>query len=523
MTTPLNEKQQEAFDAIQRGESIFLTGPGGTGKSFLIHHIYEHLQSKSSSKPIGALSDRKQIALTALTGCAALLLHSRAKTLHSWAGIGLGTEPTPILIQKIKTSRKCAIRWIATDILVIDEVSMMTPELFEKLDEIGRAIRRNPHQPFGGLQLVLVGDFFQLPPVIKQDLSGESSVPPGGVFLFESKLWKLMNLKTYELTQIVRQKDEAFQIVLNEARRGELSKKSLRLLATRFGLDHSSLEIRPTMLFTRRAEVDTINMSHLAKLTTERKTYKASTIFVPMEATLGMKETDPLVLKAISKLDNDAPYTPELTVAIGAQVMLLVNKPDLGLANGSRGVVVGYDTLSDGTSQTTLSSSNIPSSSNAAASPEDPTTESTTPLTPSVAVSGATSSNASAVAPANACKKQSASTKLPDSLTVPIVQFRNGVKIAIEHHTWEIPDLPGVGRRQIPIKLAYAITIHKAQGATLDCALIDVGGKTFECGQAYVALSRVKDLESLYIHDLEASAFRAHPKVKEFYSSSSKV
>lgn len=513
-TSPLNPKQQEAFDAIQRGESIFLTGPGGTGKSFLIHYIYEQLQSKSSTKPIGALSERKQISLTALTGCAALLLHPRAKTLHSWAGIGLGIEPTTTLISKIKASRKCAIRWIATDILVIDEVSMMTPELFEKLDAIGRSIRRNPHQPFGGLQLVLVGDFFQLPPVIKQDLSGEPITPPGGVFLFESKLWKLMNLKTYELTQIVRQKDESFQTVLNEARYGEVSKKSLRLLATRFGLDYSSLEIRPTMLFTRRAEVDTINMSHLAKLTTERKTYKASTIFVPMESTLGMKETDPLVLKAIAKLDNDAPYTPELTVAIGAQVMLLVNKPDYGLANGSRGVVVGYASLSDTTTQTTLSGS----SSNAASPPlaqtttsisEDPTAVSgIPPFTPSTITATATS-----------CKKPSATTTLPDSLTVPIVQFRNGVRLAIEHHTWEIPDLPGVARRQIPIKLAYAITIHKAQGATLDCALIDVGGKTFEFGQAYVALSRVKDLESLYIHDLEVSAFRAHPKVKEFYSS----
>jgi ATP-dependent DNA helicase PIF1 len=505
-TTPLNPKQQEAFDAIQRGESIFLTGPGGTGKSFLIHYIYEQLQSKSSTKPIGALSDRKQISLTALTGCAALLLHSRAKTLHSWAGIGLGTEPTPILIQKIKTSRKCAIRWIATDILVIDEVSMMTPELFEKLDAIGRTVRRNPHQPFGGLQIVLVGDFFQLPPVIKQDLSGEPTIPPGGVFLFESKLWKLMSLKTYELTQIVRQKDESFQTVLNEARRGELTKKSLRLLATRFGLDHSTLEIRPTMLFTRRAEVDTINMSHLTKLTTERKTYKASTIFIPMEATLGMKETDPIVLKAIAKLDNDAPYTPELTVAIGAQVMLLVNKPDLGLANGSRGVIVGYDTLSTTLTGSSSNASSVVQTTSSSSSSEDPTTESTCITTAATAI---------------ACKKVSVSTTLPDSLTVPIVQFRNGVRLAIEHHTWEIPDLPGVARRQIPIKLAYAITIHKAQGATLDCALIDVGGKTFEFGQAYVALSRVKDLESLYIHDLEASAFRAHPKVKEFYSKTS--
>jgi len=138
----------------------------------------------------------------------------------------------------------------------------------------------------------------------------------------------------------------------------------------------------------------------------------------------------------------------------------LVNKPELGLANGSRGVVTGFG------------------------SPE---------LTSTV--------------------------KVDDALLVPIVKFRNGLTIPIEHTTWEVPDFPGVMRRQIPIKLAYAITIHKAQGATLDCALIDVGGKTFEYGQAYVALSRVKDIDSLYIHDFEATAFRAHPKVKAFYSS----
>ncbi len=467
MASCLNPIQQEAFDAIQRGENIFLTGPGGTGKSFLLNYVYEQLQPKGSVKdPL-----RKHIALTALTGCAALLLHNKAKTLHSWAGIGLGTDPTPILIQKIRASRKSAMRWIATDILVIDEVSMLTPELFEKLDAIGRAIRRNPHQPFGGLQLVLVGDFFQLPPVVKQDLSGETVTPAGGFFLFESELWKTMYLKTYELTQIVRQKDEDFQRVLNEARIGELSKKSLKVLATRFGVDWSSLEIRPTMLFTRRAEVDTINMSHLNKLKTERRIYHASTIFVPTAQTEGMKETDPLVQKAIAKLDNDAPYSPELIVAIGAQVMLLVNKPDLGLVNGSRGVVIGYG-LVEATGEDKSSS--------------------------------------------NAANTHYTS----DSLLVPIVQFRNGLRIPVEHHTWELPDFPGVCRRQIPLKLAYAITIHKAQGATLDCALIDVGGKTFEYGQAYVALSRVKDLESLYIHDLEATAFRAHPKVKTFYGYS---
>lgn len=454
----LNEQQRAAYDAICQGRSIFLTGPGGTGKSFLLGLLQTQLQKDTG----------KKVSLTAMTGCAAILLHPKAKTLHSWAGIGLGTDAVPLIVANIRKSRKVAVRWLATDVLVIDEISMMTPELFEKLDEVGRKIRKCENRPFGGLQLVLVGDFYQLPPVVRQLDDGPKV---DTTFVFESPLWKTINPETHELTQIIRQKDEKFQLVLNEARKGELSKRSLKVLASRMGLDYQSLPIKPTMLFTRRAQVDDINMSHLKKLTTERKTYKASTIFLPTANTQGLSKDDPIVLRAIAKLDNDAPYKPELTLAIGAQVMLITNlSPEEGLVNGSRGVVVKYGAASPPTDISGLKAAEV------------------VPIDP--------------------------------SLQVPIVQFKNGLTLPIEHATWELTDFPGVMRRQIPLCLAYANTIHKAQGATLDCALIDVGGSTFEYGQAYVALSRVRDLESLYIHDLEATAFRAHPKVAAFYAAS---
>ena len=438
----LNSGQQAAYDAVIQGKSIFITGPGGTGKSYLLNTLYNTL-------PIG-----RTASLTALTGCAALLLHPKAKTIHSWAGIGLGKEPTPLLIANVRKSRRSCLRWISTDILVIDEISMMTPELFEKLDEVARKIRRND-TPFGGIQLVLVGDFYQLPPIMKDEKET--------AFVFESPLWKKLGLTTYELIEIVRQKDPIFQEVLNQARKGDMTKTSLRTLSKRIGLDYKSHKIQPTMLFTRRAQVDTINMNHLKKLTTERRTFKATTIFVPTANTEKLTEKDPFVQSTISKMDTDASYSAELILAIGAQVMLLTNmNPEAGLVNGSRGVVVGYG------------------------KPEKTTPEKSEQPTP--------------------------------ELEVPIVEFRNGFKLPISHSTWEV--LPGILRRQIPLRLAYAITIHKSQGATLDCALIDVGGHTFEYGQAYVALSRVRDLDSLYIHDLEAAAFRAHPKVKEFYSLS---
>lgn len=441
----LNPGQTVAYNDILQGKSIFLTGPGGTGKSFLIKEAFNALPQTG-----------REPSLTAMTGCAALLLHSKAKTLHSWSGIGLGTDAVPILIGKIKKSRRAVLRWLKTDTLVIDEVSMMTPELFEKLEEIARTIRRD-QRPFGGLQIIMVGDFYQLPPVYKGDQQDKD-------FVFESPLWSKLGLITHDLTEIVRQKDEAFQTILNQARCGQLTKESLKILKRRMNLDYKSMEIQPSMLFTRRAEVDTINMNHLRKLTGDRKTYLATTVFNPLTQTQGLTKDSPEVIQAVQSLDKVAAYSPELTLAVGAQVMLLTNmNPGAGLVNGSRGVVIGFE------------------------------------RPPS--------------------KEEDKAFVLQKSVDMvfPVVRFKSSIQI-IQHHDWDT-DVPGIKRQQLPLKLAYAITIHKAQGATLDCALIDVGGRTFEFGQAYTALSRLKDMESLFIHDISLDAFRAHPKVVEFYAT----
>jgi intein/homing endonuclease/energy-coupling factor transporter ATP-binding protein EcfA2 len=438
----LNTAQRQAYDAVEMGKHIFLTGPGGTGKSFLLQMLYTVLPGRIT----------KKVALTALTGCAALLVHPRAKTLHSWAGVGLAKESATHLIKEIRKSRKSSMRWITTDVLVIDEISMMTPELFEKLDEIGRAIRRTPNQPFGGIQLVLVGDFYQLPPVVRQDISGVETC-----FLFESPLWNELKLETHSLTEIVRQKDPIFQEVLNQARRGELTKKSIKVLATRMGLDYKTQAIQPTMLFTRRAEVDEINMSHLRKLTTERRSFKATTLFQPLESTKGLTEEDPFVKRAILKLDTDAPYNAELTLAIGAQVMLLVNKPDLGLANGSRGVITGFG--------------------------PPPTVDA------------------------------ASSIKVDDSLLVPFVKFRNGLTIPIEHNTWEVPDFPGVLRKQIPLRLAYAITIHKCVDEN---TLLSIPNKGLVKIKEFVNISEPHGT-LVYTNDMFVAGIASNKKIVEVY------
>jgi ATP-dependent DNA helicase PIF1 len=425
----LTDEQRKAYDLVEQGKSIFLTGPGGTGKSFLLKTMYEMIPDRTG----------KHVAVTALTGCAALLIGRFAKTLHSWAGIGLGRESAAVLAATIRRSGKALRRWLGTDILIIDEVSMMTPELLEKLDAVAKVIRRNS-SPMGGIQVVFVGDFYQLPPVNK-DKEKET------MFVFESPVWREIVKETVYLTKLLRQKDPAFHIILEEARKGALSKKSLEILESRTNQPWQQLSIKPTLLFTRRAEVDNINERNLKALGTDKRLFKAEIVFAPIEGTKGLTKDSPDVKRVVEKMDRDGPYMGELYLAVGAQVMLLTNMDfDTGLVNGSRGVVTGFES------------------------------------------SGA-----------------------------PLVQFMKGTPIPVPACSWESTEIEGLARKQIPLKLAYAITIHKAQGATLDCALIDIGTSTFECGQAYVALSRVKNLESLYVWDVEPTAFRVHPKVLEFY------
>jgi ATP-dependent DNA helicase PIF1 len=420
--------QERAVDLARSGKSFFLTGAGGTGKSYVIRSIVEALHREG-----------KDVALTAMTGCAALLLGKGAKTLHSWAGIGLGKDSVQTIVVKLRKSFRAKKNWLAADTLIIDEVSMMTPELLDKLEEIGKAIRRRPTS-FGGLQLILVGDMYQLPPINKET-GGEHH------FVFESAAWKRCIQDSVVLRTVHRQSDPAFLKILDEARAGRLSQESIAILETRRNNDWKRLEIKPTLLFTRRADVEQINMTQLQKCKGPDYTFTVKT--VQTATMLGTKPDQKAVEWAIEKMDKNGSYVPDLVLRKGAQVMLLTNMDiEHGLVNGSRGVVEGF------------------------------------------------------------CNDSSAG--------YPMVKFRNGEVLIISPASWASEDVDGLTREQIPLRLAYAITIHKAQGATLDCALIDIGDNTFEYGQAYVALSRVRSLDCLYIWDLKPSAFMVHPKVKAF-------
>lgn len=428
----LNDDQLAALNHVQRRQNIFLTGPAGSGKSTLVRAIVEW-----------AATERFVCDVTALTACAALLLGCKAKTLHSWAGIGLGRGSVDALVADIQKSPFAKKRWTRTDILVIDEISMMTPDLFDKLDAVGRRIRRRPEKPWGGLQLVVCGDFFQLPPVSHMGAAV-------GRFAFDAPAWKTAEFVPVLLTRIERQTDRVFQKVLNEARVGALSPESVAILESRRHLDWKSHTIRPTLLFSRNADVDTINEANLTALKKPVRVFEATTVLAKPEDTDPSAEvpSGEVLERLVARLDNDASYAPHLELCVGCQVMLVYNKDqEAGLVNGSRGVIVGFR----------------------------------------------------------------------DTDGVPIVQFLHGDPVAVEAHEWQSHDAPALKRLQIPLRVAYAVTIHKSQGATLDCALVDIGSSTFECGQAYVALSRVRNLESLYVWNFNPARVRADARVVAFY------
>jgi len=413
----LNEEQQTAIDMIKDGKNIFLTGPGGVGKSFLIREIVKRFEAEG-----------KNVGVTSLTGMSSLLIGSGARTIHSWSGLGVGNKSALSYFEFI---RKCLAKkreaWRTTDILIIDEISMMSDEYFEKLDEVGRLMRWRHNKPFGGIQIVCLGDFFQLPPINTK-------------FVFESPKWNETLDCVVFLNTIYRQTDTVFQDILNEIRFGRVSKETDTLLKSRLNLDFSKNEIQPTKIFTRKSMVDEINQEGLMKIDGESFTYKI--------VTKG-KVSSEAIRNALNNMDKSAPYVPELTLKVGAQVMLKVNLDiEAGLVNGKVGIVTS-------------------------------------------------------------CGKESV-----------IVRFNgHSMPTVIKYHNWVLEDYESVYRSQIPLILAYAITTHSSQGATLDSAYIDIGMSVFEYGQAYVALSRVKSLDALYLHSYDKRAIRAHPKVVEYYES----
>lgn len=410
-----SNKQQEAYDCYLKKENLFITGQGGTGKSFFIKKIYED-----------ALKKGLNISVTALTGCAALLLDCKATTLHYWAGIGLGNLNINDTISQIyKYKKKRA--WLNCDILIVDEVSMLSSKLFELLDEVGKIIRKNK-KPFGGIQLIFSGDFHQLPPISYTK------------FCFEVLLWKQCFKNEIIFTQNFRQSEnEDYKNILCEIREERLSEKSKKLL-----LDciHKKApeDITPTILFPTKRLSDINNNKENKKLDEMSYLYEMKYIKKPpknIEAELIKQKKNMMAEESIE-------------LKIGSQVMCIINLDnENGIINGSQGKVIQFTGHGE--------------------------------------------------------------------LVVKFF-YKNTIKI-ISRHTWYNEKYEDYGLIQIPLVLAWSITIHKSQGITLDYASVNIGTDIFECGQSYVALSRVKSLNGLYLKAIDFNKIKANKKVKEYYDN----
>ena len=437
----LSKEQQIAFDKYVQGYNIFITGPGGSGKSALIRLINDHAYKRF-----------KHINVTALTGCAAVLLNCKAKTLHSWAGIGLGNGTLEQLVTKIKKNKFSKALWKGTDILVVDEVSMLSLKLFNVLNAIGKAVRNNPN-PFGGIQLVFSGDFFQLPPV------GDKDEPDTQRFCFESEDWNAVfhHSCQIQLIKIFRQTDELYSSVLNQIREGKIRRKSNDLLLEYVGRPFDSkLVAEPTKLFPTRNKVESINNTKMFALEGDEKEFKIKYLkdleMTKTERSTRIEYTDKDIQVELDFLANNLICEKEMKLKIGAQVMSIVNiQSDKGMdvCNGSQGIVTSFCEMS----------------------------------------------------------------------SCPRVKYNNGIEMVMARNIWQSDKIPGIGVSQVPLILAWALTIHKSQGATMDAAEIDVGSGIFECGQTYVALSRVKSLDGLYLTSFDATKIRINKKVKDFYDN----
>ena len=433
----LTKAQAAIVNLAKCGESFFFSGCAGTGKTFTLMSIIDALPQSTTY-------------VTALTGIAASLL-PHGTTLHSFAGIGHSSLDREHILKKVKTNAQAVGKWTKAKTLIIDEVSMMSQELFDLIDFLGRELRNRRSHPFGGIQVICCGDFFQLPPVSKTVTS----------YCFESALWKeVMGERSFELLEIFRQKDPQLINLLNDIRYGTMSEETMRQVHFLRRDLVVPRGIVPTQLVPINATADAINMRELEKLPNQ----------ISITYTANDWGADPYALDMLGKITL---FPDRLPLRVGAQVMLLKNNPNLKLWNGSRGVVVRFiDTKSVSNKEYAI---------------------------------------------IETCAKISATYE-----QLPVVRFSSGQDVVVGFDSFE---LEGTGkqktrasRQQLPLRLSWAITIHKSQGMSLDFLKVDAS-KSFEAGQTYVALSRARSMEGLQVIGFDPRKCWCDPKVVDFYKN----
>ena len=416
--------QSEALSILNAGANVFLTGAPGAGKTYVLNEFVH-----------AARSAGKSVAVTASTGIAST--HINGQTIHSWSGVGVSTYLDDVVLKRIRTRRRKALK--AADVLVIDEISMLHAWLFDMVDVVCRTLR-DDDRPFGGLQVVISGDFFQLPPV---SVSGRNNdvINPSEAFLrsreeyarrglnpegfvTESLVWERLNPAVCYLTEQHRQDDGQLLAVLTDIRKGAVSEQDCELLDARIGAEPEAHMVA-THLFPTNRQADSLNNSRLAQLPGAERTYHA-------EASGSAQ--------LVERLKKNMLAPEHLVLKQGAAVMALRNDQDHQYVNGSIGTVRDFTPETKG--------------------------------------------------------------------GWPIVEFENGNIVTMKPVSWEMMDGETVlaAVNQVPLRCAWAITIHKSQGMTLDRAVMDLR-RTFAPGMGYVALSRVERLGGLYLRGINNRAF----------------
>lgn len=401
-------KQSQALALLEAGHSLLLTGAAGTGKTYVLREFIQRSRRRG-----------KHVAVTATTGLAAT--HLSGNTIHAWSGIGIHDELDTKHIQKMSKQRQELIR--KADILVIDEISMLHDFRLDLVEMVTRNVRET-NQPFGGLQVVLCGDFFQLPPVNRGDSRQ-------GGFVIDSTAWQQGDFLVAYLDEQFRQADDQeYTDILNGIRAGMLTRGQFAALEKRKQALQDPWATH-TRLLTTNVDVDAINAERLAEIDEDSHEFEMTTS--------GSKQY-------VEQLMRSCLAPPLLELKIGAHVMCIKNSQDRRYVNGSLGVVQSFD----------------------------------------------------------------------DDSGYPIIELTNGRIVHMQPDTWELND--GEKRRaqivQLPLRLAWAITVHKSQGMTLDAARVDLR-RAFVEGMGYVALSRVRGMKHLILDGLNTMALRVSPIARQ--------
>jgi ATP-dependent exoDNAse (exonuclease V) alpha subunit len=403
--------QKEAFKILNSGHNVLLTGAAGSGKTYLLNQYINSLKERG----IG-------VAITASTGIAAT--HIGGRTIHSWSGIGIKDSLSRKDLQNLAKRSYLKKQFEKTEVLIIDEISMLSAHHLDMINAVCQTLKKNSF-PFGGLQIVMSGDFFQLPPITRNDEELQ--------FVYQAQVWSEMDVRVCYLQEQYRQNDKSLMSILQALRKNEVDSSLSNLLAERLGQVNGD-KIKAIRLFTHNIDVDAINQAELDKIDEDEHRY-----FMTSDG----EE------RLVAALKKNCLAPSELILKKGALVMFVKNKfknDEAVYVNGSAGIVVGFEENS-----------------------------------------------------------------------YPLVRLNNNSLITVSPERWTIDDEEKVLARinQLPLRLAWAITVHKSQGMTLEKAEIDLS-RAFTYGMGYVALSRLTTLKGLYLRGINDMAYQVNPQVLDY-------